>query len=82
MATAKAAETRQRNRERERKIRMEQAYDEAELIVASGRCPTCRAPLRRNSSILGWWQCSQYGAVGFRADNTKPSCSFQTFTRH
>lgn len=35
---------------------------------------------RRNSSLAGWWQCAQFGAVGFRADSSKPACSWQTFT--
>jgi hypothetical protein len=43
-------------------------------------CPCCRAKIKRNLSLTGWWQCSQFGAVGFRADATKPSCSWQTFT--
>jgi hypothetical protein len=30
--------------------------------------------------LTGWWQCSQYGAEGFRADSTKPSCGWQGFT--
>lgn len=49
-------------------------------IVQTGKCPQCGAPLRRNLALAGWWQCSQYGADGFRKDNSKPSCSFQTFT--
>lgn len=53
---------------------------EARAQVATGRCPQCGAPLRRNLALTGWWQCSQYGADGFRADNSKPSCPFQTFT--
>lgn len=48
-------------------------------IVRAGVCPTCGAPLRRNLSLPGWWQCDQLGAVGFRADASKPSCSWQTF---
>lgn len=53
---------------------------ENRAIVATGKCPDCGAPLRHNSAIRGWWQCSQYGAEGFRADSTKPACPFQTFT--
>ena len=53
---------------------------EAVAIVATGKCPQCGRPLRRNNSMTGWWQCSQLGAEGFRADASKPSCSFQTFT--
>lgn len=53
---------------------------EARRIVATGQCPQCGAALRHNLSLSGWWQCSQYGAEGFRADSSKPACSFQTFT--
>jgi hypothetical protein len=60
--------------EREAKLAHNQA------VVATGKCPQCGSPLRRNLAILGWWQCSQYGAVGFRADPDRPACSFQTFT--
>lgn len=42
-------------------------------------CPQCGAKLRRNLSLTGWWQCGQYGSDGFRADNSKPQCSFQGF---
>jgi ribosomal protein L37AE/L43A len=48
--------------------------------VAAGRCPDCGRPLRRNTSLTGWWQCTQFGAVGFRADATQPSCDWQGFT--
>jgi ribosomal protein L37AE/L43A len=49
-------------------------------IVATGKCPDCGRPIRRNLALAGWWQCSQLGAVGFRADATQPSCDWQTFT--
>jgi len=49
-------------------------------IVATGNCPVCGAAIRRNLSLAGWWQCSQYGADGFRADSSKPACHWQTFT--
>jgi len=52
----------------------------AQAIVATGKCPDCGSPLRRNLALTGWFQCSQHGADGFRADSSKPSCSFQTFT--
>lgn len=44
-------------------------------------CPCCGAKTRRNPSLTGWVQCGQYGAVGFRADSTKPACSWQEFYR-
>lgn len=65
-----------------RAAKMEAIYAEAKRIVATGICPHCAAPLRRNLSMTGWWQCGQYGSDGFRKDNSKPACpvAFQTFT--
>jgi hypothetical protein len=51
----------------------------AKAIVARGVCPICNAPLRRNNSLAGWWQCGQFGAWE-RDAPTKQSCSFQCFT--
>jgi len=76
---SKASETRKRNAEN--KARMERVYAENEQIAARGICPDCGRKLRRNLSLTGWWQCSQLGAVGFRADASQPSCNFQMFTR-
>lgn len=45
-------------------------------IVASGTCPRCGQPLRRNLALMDWWQCAGYGAEGFRAKDAKP-CDFQ-----
>lgn len=59
---------------------MNECYAKARDIVAKGVCPQCGSALRSNLAISGWWQCEQYGAVGFRKDSTRPSCSFQTFT--
>lgn len=53
---------------------------EAKAVVATGKCPTCQSPLRRNLALTGWFQCSQFGAEGFRSDSSKPACSYQTFT--
>lgn len=73
--------TRQRARERAAQAeRMQKARDEAVAVVATGVCPKCARPLRRNLALSGWWQCSQYGAVGFRAEASAPSCEFQCFT--
>lgn len=58
----------------------EAARAEARAIVATGKCPACGRPLRRNLSLAGWWQCSQLGAETHRADPSLPSCNFQTFT--
>ena len=60
--------------------KMNAIQQKAREIVATGKCPDCGRPLKRNLSMAGWYQCSQLGAVGFRADATQPSCSFQTFT--
>ena len=60
-------------------------------IVATGRCPQCRAPLVRNITLAGWWQCAGSGAPGFRGafDGTGrghpeydalPACAWQGFT--
>lgn len=53
---------------------------EVRKVVAGGACPDCGRKLRRNLSLAGWWQCSQLGAVGFRADASLPSCDWQGFT--
>lgn len=49
-------------------------------IVNAGHCPVCGAGIRRNLALTGWHQCEQYGADGWRKDNSKPACSWQTFT--
>lgn len=59
---------------------MHAAREEVRRVVASGKCPRCSRPLRRNLSMTGWWQCSQLGAEGFRADPSQPSCDWQGFT--
>lgn len=70
-----------RKAEREaQRARIEKAQAEARKIVATGACPDCGRPLRRNLSMTGWWQCEQLGAPGFRKDATLPPCSFQCFT--
>lgn len=62
------------------KAALERAQQEARAVVMTGRCPACGAPLRRNLALLGWFQCAQYGAPGFRKDSSKPACGFQCFT--
>lgn len=61
------------------RLKTERHLAEQRAIVAIGKCPLCGAGLRRNLSLTGWWQCEQAGAVGFRKDASKPSCSWQTF---
>ena len=62
------------------KERILKAQAEARVIVASGICPDCGHKVRRNNSITGWWQCEQLGAKGFRRYDSKPACSWQSFT--
>ena len=59
--------------------RMEQERAVNRGIVAEGKCPDCGAALKQNLALTGWHQCEQFGAVGFRKDGSKPSCSFQCF---
>jgi uncharacterized protein (DUF983 family) len=61
--------------------KMAASYEAARKVVATGCCPQCGAGLTRNLSLTGWWQCEQYGAVGFRKHTDLPSCSFQCFTK-
>jgi len=61
--------------------RLEAIHAEVRRIVSTGKCPTCGRKLRQNLSITGWWQCSQLGAVGFRAEADQPSCGWQGFTQ-
>lgn len=63
-----------------REERIARAYAETQAVVKKGHCPQCGAGLRRNLALTGWWQCEQYGAPGFRADASKPGCSWQGFT--
>lgn len=53
---------------------------EAITAVQSNRCPQCGRPVRRNLSITGWIQCSQFGADTHRADKSQPACPWQGFT--
>ena len=62
--------------------KMDRIHAEAEVIVATGKCPNCGNPLRRNNSLTGWWQCvcccsPDFGPAEYR---DKPRCSFQCFT--
>lgn len=60
--------------------RMAAIHAEAQLIVATGRCPDCGSGLHRNSSLAGWWQCDRSGSGSFRRDLSGSPCGFQTFT--
>lgn len=59
--------------------RIATAHAETCAVVESGKCPLCGGKPRRNLSLTGWYQCEQFGAVGFRKDATKPSCDWQGF---
>lgn len=61
--------------------RIAQAQTETRAIVATGVCPCCGSKLKRNLSITGWWQCEQFGSVGFRARDNDPQCGWQGFTQ-
>jgi hypothetical protein len=63
-----------------RTLRILQAVASTLAIVQAGVCPICGRALKRNLSIAGWWQCSQFGAVGFRKDPEQPACDWQGFT--
>ena len=62
------------------KAHFDALHQVAAAIVATGVCPDCGAPIRRNLSIAGWYQCSQLGADGRRADSSKAACNWQAFT--
>ncbi|KKN81354.1 hypothetical protein LCGC14_0319670 [marine sediment metagenome] len=75
-------EKRARRTERaESKRRIEQAQKETRAIVTTGICPECGSGLQQNLALTGWWQCDQYGADGFRKDDSKPACGWQGFTK-
>lgn len=62
------------------KADMERIHAEAQAIVATGKCPKCGQPLKRNLALTGWWQCvccTDYPAPQYAH---LPKCSFQCFT--
>lgn len=60
--------------------RVRRAHEEASYALQHNRCPTCGKTVRRNLSLTGWVQCSQFGAPAFRQDATLPPCEWQGFT--
>lgn len=64
----------------ERDERVERSRQEARDAIQANKCPQCGRPVRRNLSITGWIQCSQFGSVGFRANAELPPCEWQGFT--
>lgn len=57
-----------------------QPYQIAEnAIIATGKCPYCSRPLRRNLALTGWYQCEQFGAPSFRKDPAAAACNWQGF---
>jgi len=65
---------------REIQARTSKHNEETREVVKTGKCPLCGSGLCRNLSLLGWWQCEQYGAVGFRKNSELPACDWQGFT--
>lgn len=76
---SKASATKLRNEAITKRIEESQA--KAQKVYDSGKCPYCGAGLRHNLSIAGWIQCEQFGADGFRKDDSKPSCDWQGFVK-
>lgn len=60
--------------------RIAEAQAETRRVVATGCCPQCGRGLRRNLSLTGWWQCSQFGSEAFRIEPTQAPCNWQGFT--
>ena len=50
--------------------RLAKCHAESAVHVGRGTCPDCRAALKRNLALTGWWQCVGYGTA----------CGFQCFT--
>ncbi|OPZ82532.1 MAG: hypothetical protein BWY76_02682 [bacterium ADurb.Bin429] len=71
-----------RNSRKEHQERMARLRAEAQAVVATGVCPQCGQPLKRNLAMAGWWQCVCYATPSFRDAQYRdlPSCSFQCFT--
>lgn len=65
----------------ERNARMLTSQLEAQVALHKNCCPTCGRGVKVNLALTGWVQCEQYGNEQFRKDPTKPSCSWQGFTR-
>ncbi len=61
------------------KVKREKRLAGNRAIFKAGKCPQCNASLKINLALTGWVQCEQFGAIQFRADATKPACSFQMF---
>ncbi len=60
--------------------RMTAAREATLAAVRAGKCPVCGRKVKRNTSLAGWYQCEQFGAVGFRADANALPCNWQGFT--
>jgi hypothetical protein len=61
-------------------LRQKTARKEAYLALVNNQCPKCGLEVRTNLALTGWVQCSQFGAEGFRAVPSMPSCDWQGFT--
>ena len=60
-----------------------QSAEEIAAIVGKGECPQCHAPLIRNKSMTGWWQCACYPSPERREGKYQAwaPCSFQIFEK-
>ena len=68
--------------ELERQVKERARYEAQNAAIIKAQqegCPCCGRKIERNLSITGWWQCTQFGAVGFRAESDKPACNWQAF---
>lgn len=75
------AERQQRKEEQKQsQARIAVARAGASTALRTNQCPQCGRTVRRNLSLTGWVQCSQFGAPQFRADASQPACSWQGFT--
>jgi len=77
-AAQKRAETIRARRAQQ--ARMQAPIDAVKAAVATGKCPDCGRAIKRNNALAGWYQCTQFGAEGFRADASQPACNWQGFT--
>jgi hypothetical protein len=62
------------------KARIEAAQSATRAVVKAGVCPDCGSAIKRNLALTGWYQCVQFGAIGWRLDANKPQCNWQGFT--
>lgn len=76
----KAERQRRKEEQEQSKTRIAAAHAKAAAALRANKCPRCGRAVRRNLSLSGWVQCSQFGAAQFRADANLPPCDWQGFT--